>query len=1082
MKTEGAEGLTHSNFLGNEEDFRLLVENQTDLVVKVDLEGRFLYVSPSYCQTFGIPAEDLLGKKFMPLVHEDDREATANAVATIFNPPYHCYLEQRAMTAKGWRWLAWQDNLVRDEAGNPQAIIGVGRDITLSKQTEEALRVERALTDAIFDSVPGMLYLYDDSGKIVRWNKKHEEMTGYSAEEMAHKHLLDWYEGDAATTERISKEVERALQVGFANAEAGLKKKDGTILPMFFTAVPLSIGGRTYFAGIGIDITERKRAEEALQKLTEELEAQVDQRTAELSAANEELVAMNEEVSSVNQVLETINQQLEEEIAIRQQKEEELSVRERQYRAITSFLLKPVDQTEELLQTILRDALQLIKAPEGYIGLYDERKKAFFVHHAFGNAEAYIGTAQSSVDGLRGQVFKTGEVMWVEDYRTYPDRMELKGIEHMTTLITVPLRQAGKVVGVLSANWVDIPRCPTQEELDVLRQYGNFASVALERSVNQSKITRQNQLLQALSRITNSVVGQLDIEIILSEILERASELIGIASGFVLLLQPDGQTLKFTNVKGRHVEKAGVIIPLTGLAAHVIRTGEVFYLEDYQDWPERIAAPFFDEITSAVQAPLMMDGKTIGVIGLATFGEIVEIDDDQLSVLDQFARVASIALKNAYLYKETQSLAFHDTLTGLANRHSLTVHLEKEMNRAKRESSGGAVIFIDIDDLKLVNDNYGHSFGDAVIIAAGHLIRAAVLDSDTFVSRIGGDEFIVNLYGIRSRETVAALADKLVQMLSMDYAVSGEHIHLSASLGIAFYPEDGDNAEDILKNADSAMYAAKAKGKDCWCFYDPTIGDESYKRMILTNSLRKAIEREELFLHFQPQFACSDGHIVAIEALLRWNSPEHGAISPARFIPLAEQSGLIRPIGHYVLRQACRFMKRLNEKGFPGLRVAVNISPRQLVAEDFVDMVQASLTETGIDAAQLEIEVTENVLIESLEDSTRKLLILKNMGVHLALDDFGTGYSSLTYLRHLPVNTLKIDKSFIDPILEDASQERFVRFIIEMAHSLDIQVVAEGVERESQAAKLKLLGCDIIQGFVFSRPIPEEEVLLLLQH
>ena len=1078
--------MTHLNFPANDEDYRLLVENQTDLVVKVTPDGRFLYVSPSYCQTFGVSADKLLGKTYMPLVHEDDRKVTADAVALLFFPPYHCYIEQRALTADGWRWFAWQDTLVRNADGEAHAIIGVGRDITSQKQTEEALRLEKSLTDAIFDSVPGMLYLYDDQGKIVRWNKKHEEMTGYSSEEMAQKTLVDWYKGDDATIAHILNEVKRSIQDGFADAEANLQKKDGSTIPMYFTAVPLTIRGKTYFAGIGIDITERKHTEAALMELNEKLEKQVEDRTQDLVAANEELIAMNEEMTAMNEQLAAINEtledanlHLEEEISIRRQKENELSIRERQYRAITSLLVLPVEHTENLLQRILRESLQLIKAPEGYIGLYDEKKNKFIIHYAVGSSEAYIGIEQPVAGGLRGHVYQTGEIMWLEDYRIYPHRLPYSALDNMTTIITVPLRQAGRIAGVLSVNWFDVPHSPTPEELNIVSQYGVLASVALERVEILSKFSRQNQLLHALAKTTASVIGQLDLDAILHEILESASELIGLPSAFVMLLQPDGKTLKFTNCKGRHLEKHGVTIPLSGMAAHVIDTGKVFYLENYQTLSNKIPGPFFDEISTAVQAPLNVDGKTIGVIGMNTFGTIVSIDDERLALLDQFAKVASIALKNALLHQDTVILAYHDPLTGLPNRTSLNVHLENEMKKTKQGGAAGAVMFIDLDDLKVVNDNYGHSFGDAVIVTAGRHIVDAV-GPDTFVSRIGGDEFIVILSDGSRRERVASTAEKLVRLLSQDYEVSGEHIHLSASLGVAFYPEDGDSAEEILKRADSAMYTAKTSGKDCWRFYESHIGDESYTRMILTNSLRKALDREELSLHYQPQISCISRKIVGFEALLRWNSAEHGIVSPAKFIPLAEQSGLIRPIGHYVLKQACRFMHRLNEMGYTNLRIAVNISPRQLAAEDFVDIVKSCLTDAGIAASQLEIEVTENVLIESMEESIQKLLTLKKLGVHLALDDFGTGYSSLTYLRHLPVNNLKIDKSFIDPILEDESQERFVRFIIEMAHSINLLVVAEGVEEEPQVAKLKILGCDIIQGYVFSRPVPEPEAILLL--
>jgi EAL domain-containing protein (putative c-di-GMP-specific phosphodiesterase class I) len=257
---------------------------------------------------------------------------------------------------------------------------------------------------------------------------------------------------------------------------------------------------------------------------------------------------------------------------------------------------------------------------------------------------------------------------------------------------------------------------------------------------------------------------------------------------------------------------------------------------------------------------------------------------------------------------------------------------------------------------------------------------------------------------------------------------------------------------------------------------------DAYFKWSMTQSLRHALERNELYLHFQPQIALIDNKVIGFEALLRWSSPEHGMVSPARFIPLAESSGLILPIGTWVIEEACRFARKLAENGREHLHVAVNISPRQLAAEDFVDMVRLTLEGTGIPPKQLEVEITENVLIDSLEASTKKLGQLKEMGVRLALDDFGTGFSSLTYLRNLPVETLKIDKAFIDKILEDRMQKDFVRSIIDMAHTIGLQVTAEGVESEVQLEALAQFGCDSVQGYIFSKPVPPEQALCFSIH
>ncbi|MDR3563388.1 MAG: EAL domain-containing protein [Negativicutes bacterium] len=426
-----------------------------------------------------------------------------------------------------------------------------------------------------------------------------------------------------------------------------------------------------------------------------------------------------------------------------------------------------------------------------------------------------------------------------------------------------------------------------------------------------------------------------------------------------------------------------------------------------------------------------------------------------------------------------ENLAFHDALTGLPNRARLNLLLEDEMAKARIGLASGIILFIDMDDLKSVNDNFGHTFGDKVIIEASRHIVDAV-GEQAVVARIGGDEFIVVLSGDATREKAGQLACQAIRELCHEYEVSVEQLHMSASIGVVVYPEDGDQVEDVLKKADSAMYAAKQAGRNCWRFYEPVMLQETYEKMMLTNGLRRALERGELYLHYQPQFAMPGERIVGFEALLRWNSAEFGLVPPDRFIPLAEQSGLILPIGEWVLREACRFARRLANMGNEDIHISVNISPRQLIADDFVAIVCANAEQAGIKPQQLEIEITESVLIESLEDSVVKLRQLREMGVTLSLDDFGTGYSSLTYLMSLPVGILKIDRSFIAEIATERVQLQLVGSMIDLGHALGLTIVAEGVETENQLALLLAIGCDRIQGYIFSRPIPEEAAIQLV--
>ena len=418
-------------------------------------------------------------------------------------------------------------------------------------------------------------------------------------------------------------------------------------------------------------------------------------------------------------------------------------------------------------------------------------------------------------------------------------------------------------------------------------------------------------------------------------------------------------------------------------------------------------------------------------------------------------------------------MAFFDSLTDLPNRANFNERLGKELEQARRGEASGVVLFIDLDDLKMVNDTYGHTYGDDIIVAAGNRIVAET-SKDAFVARIGGDEFIVILPGANDRQQVIALSTRIIKAIGTKCEISGTPFHMTASIGIAAYPADGDTSEEVVKNADNAMYAAKREGKNCWRFYTPDMQTEAYEKVNLTNSLRYAIERAELSLQYQPQVLVERNAVIGFEALLRWNSPEYGNVSPMRFIPLAEQSGLIQPIGQWVLQEACLFARRLTDQGWKEIHVAVNISSKQLAADNFIEIVRSAIENAGIEPRQLELEITESVLMVSLEDATYKLAELKVLGVRLSLDDFGTGYSSLTYLRTLPVTTLKIDKSFIDMISTDDDMAQIIGSIIDMAHILNMMVVAEGVETEQQLNYLTGKGCDGIQGYIFSRPLPEE--------
>ncbi len=425
-------------------------------------------------------------------------------------------------------------------------------------------------------------------------------------------------------------------------------------------------------------------------------------------------------------------------------------------------------------------------------------------------------------------------------------------------------------------------------------------------------------------------------------------------------------------------------------------------------------------------------------------------------------------------------MAYFDALTGLANRERLSEAIKQALDAKAEGGRQGALLFIDIDNFKLINDTYGHSWGDKLLVGVSARLSALVAETG-MAARLGGDEIVIFLPDMDNLSEVTVYADKIMHVLEQPIIVNGHVFHITASAGIATYPEHGDNVEELLRNADMAMYSAKMSGKHTYRFFDKSMHDKVVEKTLMEARLRQALQKNEFVLQYQPKYNMHTQQLDGFEALLRWHSPDYGMVSPLKFIPLAEETGLIVSIGAWVLSTACAFTQELYATGRRRLGLAVNISVVQLRQEDFVQVVADILTETGLPPAYLELEITESVLMEQFEDNIRKLRELRNMGVRIALDDFGSGYSSLTYLKKLPITALKIDKTFIDDVAVGDNKVAITGSIIEMAHELGLVVVAEGVETEGQFVYLKQKGCDIIQGYLIGRPLPSEEFTAKLQ-
>ncbi len=419
--------------------------------------------------------------------------------------------------------------------------------------------------------------------------------------------------------------------------------------------------------------------------------------------------------------------------------------------------------------------------------------------------------------------------------------------------------------------------------------------------------------------------------------------------------------------------------------------------------------------------------------------------------------------------------ASRDSLTGLANRKALDDHFDSALATAIRKRHKLGVLFLDLDRFKTINDTLGHGIGDLILKEVGQRLQQSVRQVDT-VARLGGDEFIILLTEIHSAQDAVRVAEKILKAFTPVMRVQDQSLHVSSSIGIALFPADGQDIYTLLKNADTALYRAKDAGRNRYQFYNYSMNLQSVARLSLEQDLRTAVNNGELRLVYQPFVNLKNGHVVGVEALVRWQHPKLGLLLPFDFIPLAEETGMILSIGNWILQTVCQEGKLLQDSGY-NLQMTVNLSARQFAEAGLVDTISDTLYETGLDARFLELEITESVAMENITRTSSKLNDLKQKGISIAIDDFGTGYSSLSYLKRFPVHKLKVDKSFVKHAITDPQDSAIIRAIISMGHSLGLKVCAEGVEEPQQQALLKSMGCDLIQGYLISKPVPPNELI-----
>jgi diguanylate cyclase (GGDEF)-like protein len=671
-----------------------------------------------------------------------------------------------------------------------------------------------------------------------------------------------------------------------------------------------------------------------------------------------------------------------------------------------------------------------------------------------------------------------------ESYALAPTRafqFQFAWVAAVAVLIVVALgaRQTARIVTQLHQLLAGTRRVARQDFTTEIKFEGHDEMAQLSGAFNDMSrgIGRNFATLNVLSQIDQTILTKLDVGEVVKNALRCVRYVTGVDVVVLGLFETeaaDSMRIYLLRSGGRNrIERTKIGLP-SEVRMRIPAKSEPHWLEEPPlpaDFVAKLRSG--DRVTQFWPQPISRGDRVWGVMVLA-HGEATALSSDQQGLLSGVTDRLVVAFSTVERDRKLHTMAHVDALTGLPNRASMLALLTQELAHAHRSKLNVGVLFLDLDRFKQTNDTLGHAVGDLLLQHASERIKRNVREGDT-VARLGGDEFTVVLGNLASMRDAGNVARQLIKSLSRPFEIEGHTIYVGASVGIAIYPDDGSDGADLLKKADTAMYRAKDEGRNRFAYYEEKMNVEARRRAALDRELRQALERSEFVLNYQPQIDLATGRVCAVEALVRWQHPEQGLLYPGAFIPFAEESGLIPEIGTWIMREACLQHQRWREAGIPIPRVAVNVSIAQLRRSNFVRNVHFLLSLAQMPPGSLEIEVTESMFLEGGKAATDALHALVKAGVHVSIDDFGTGYSSFGYLKTLPASILKLDKSFLVDATTDNDAGMIIAAMINLAHTLRKEVVAEGVEREDQLEFLRRLGCEKVQGYLFSRPLPPSE-------
>ncbi|MCA9839595.1 MAG: EAL domain-containing protein [Trueperaceae bacterium] len=728
----------------------------------------------------------------------------------------------------------------------------------------------------------------------------------------------------------------------------------------------------------------------------------------------------------------------------------------------------------ELFETVLSSLTKLFNFDTIIITLIKENRIVRGPYHASVTLPESIGIHE----GLAGLAARTGNPQLLSDVRGAEYYIATQ--PNIISSMALPFYDGSKVMGVII---IENSRLQIHErDFELMKKVVAQLNLAIENTNLLNHVKKDLSYTQALYQISQTLHSAETIEGLMESIIGNTREALSARWVSMYKLNMTEQSIE------HHALTENAHQPLRPLSFPELQKGLIGWTlkhakpalvsktsHDVREDPDFAQALNAGGIGSRLYVPLIYQGQILGLLAAVNHQDDTDFNQADLELLSAIGNQSSVALAQYHLRKQIEHQAFHDALTGLPNRVLFEDRLTSALAQAERYKTTFATLFIDLDGFKHINDTLGHHMGDALLQEVSKRLKARTRDSDT-LARMGGDEFALILNNLRYKDDALRVAQSYLELFQGGFKIGEQNLFVGASIGVSLYPDDGRDISSLLKHADSAMYQAKAGGKNNVRGFTHDLAEQAKKRLELETALRNALPNKELELFYQPQIDLETGKRLGVEALLRWNSASHGFVSPMQFIPIAEETGLILAIGDWVLREACRQNVAWQKAGFPPMKVAVNISSMQFERANFVANVIKTLDETGLDPHYLELEVTESVVMKDVNQVISRLQELRDFGISIAIDDFGTGYSSLKYLQKLPLDNLKIDRSFINTITSEASQAPLVSTIIVLAQSFKLRTTAEGIETQEQLNYLKNLGCTEAQGYFFAKPLPAHEV------